>query len=131
MLACLPADRQQVQAVGLDIVAKGKTYKSMLYDNTLFTTLYGEEIRESLEGLRTFFVCQERVRFNTNRAVRFCPLQKSQEWAFVKHYIWQLERAVAFKNLPLAEALDKIKDEFLPRHESGRPDIRFVTVNNR
>jgi 2EXR family len=135
MAACLPADRQQVQAVGLDIVAKAKSYSSTLYDSTSYITLYGSEIRRSFEGLETFFVCQERARFNMNRAIRFCPLQKGQEWAFVRHYIWHLERASAFKHLPLAEALDKIKDEFLPRHmyekESSRPDIRFVMVDNR
>ena len=47
----------------------------------------------------------------------------------MRHYIWHLERASAFKHLSLAKALDKVKDEFLPK-EPGRPDIRFVTVAN-
>jgi hypothetical protein len=131
MATCLPADMQKVKAVGLDIVAKAESYTSLHYD----ITLYGAQIRKSFKGLQTFFVCQEEVLFNTNRAIQFCPLQKGQEWAFVRDYIWYLEKASAFKHLPLAEALDKIKDEFLPRHtyekESGRPDIRFVIVNNR
>lgn len=124
MAACLPADRQRVQAVGLDIVAKAQSY----------TSLYGAEIRRSFERLETFFVCKEKARFKTKKAIRFCALQKGQEWAFVRHYMWHLERAWAFKHLSLAEALDKVKDEILSRHafetESGRPDIRFVTVSN-
>jgi hypothetical protein len=130
--ACLPADRQRVQAVGLDIIAKAHSYHSTLYNATPYTTVYGSEIRGSFEGLETLFVCQERARFNTKRAIQFSPLQKGQEWAFVRHYIWHLERASAFKHLSLAEALDQVKDKFLPRYEveSGQPDIRFATVTN-
>ena len=86
MAACLPADRQRVRAVGLDIVAKAQSYASTLYNTTDYIMLYGAKIRSSFERLETFLICQERARFNAKRAIQFSPLQKDQEWAFVKHY---------------------------------------------
>jgi hypothetical protein len=117
--SCLTADMQRVQAVGVGIDAMSGGYVGLC--------------PVTFEGLETLYVCQERARLDTKRAITFCPLRKGQEWAFVKEYQWSRDRARVFRHLSLAATIDKIKDEILslnPYEDLVRPDIRLVTVAN-